>query len=240
MRKNKLTVGELINKLRIYINKWNWFKRRKHRKIALLEEQERSKQVFSWHQLKRTEQETVQQSCEYKPDWQEFKDVLQTNGIKKFYHFTDSENINSIIKNGGLYSWYYCLKNNIYIKHPGGSSLSRDLDILKGLQNYVRISFIVDHPMMYIAQRRQMTYSPMILEINTDVIFEMKTIFTTQNATKNGVIASGSLETFKSIDFSLFKKNYLELSEIEKSYYMAEVLVYEHIPLRYINIKEYW
>ena len=35
------------------------------------------------------------------------RNLLLRNGIKCFYHFTDRANIESIRRNGGLYSWHY-------------------------------------------------------------------------------------------------------------------------------------
>lgn len=45
---------------------------------------------------------------EKKTNWQDFKDILEQNGITKLYHFTDRDNLKSIIHNGGLYSWGDC------------------------------------------------------------------------------------------------------------------------------------
>ena len=41
---------------------------------------------------------------EKKNNWQEFEQVLKENRITKLYHFTDFDNLESIIKHGGLYS----------------------------------------------------------------------------------------------------------------------------------------
>ena len=45
-------------------------------------------------------------------NWQEFKDVLDRHNIHKLYHFTDRDNLEAIIKNGGLYSWKDCEEKN--------------------------------------------------------------------------------------------------------------------------------
>ena len=37
--------------------------------------------------------------------------VMKLNNVEKLYHFTDRENLESIKKNGGLYSWDFCEKN---------------------------------------------------------------------------------------------------------------------------------
>ena len=41
-----------------------------------------------------------------KINWQQYKDIIERNNIKCLCHFTDRENLESIISNGGLYSWY--------------------------------------------------------------------------------------------------------------------------------------
>ena len=63
--------------------------------------------------------------------------LLRQNGITKLYHFTDRANIQSIIDNGGLYSWKACDNKGISVKRPGGSATSRSLDQYRGLENYV-------------------------------------------------------------------------------------------------------
>ena len=76
---------------------------------------------------------------EKKSNWQEYKTLLEQQGISKLYHFTDRDNLESIIKNGGLYSWADCEQKGITISKPGGGMLSRQLDSRDGLQNYLRV-----------------------------------------------------------------------------------------------------
>ena len=47
---------------------------------------------------------------EKKTNWQEYKAILEQHGIKKLYHFTDRDNLESIIRNGGLYSWQIVIR----------------------------------------------------------------------------------------------------------------------------------
>lgn len=171
----------------------------------------------------------------YKSNWNVFQEVLQRNNITKLYHFTDRTNLNSIRQNGGLLSWYYCEQNNISIPKPGGSSTSRDLDQRKGLQNYVRVSFVRDHPMMFVAQNDGRISNPIILEISPDVVYLKNSKYACQNAAKSGVNSDGTIEKFNSIKFQLFKQRYFDISDEEKSYYQAEVLVYEKLPIEYIT-----
>ena len=59
-----------------------------------------------------------------KNNWQQYKDIIERNNIKCLYHFTDRENLESIINNGGLYSWADCKVKGIDIPKPGGSAQS--------------------------------------------------------------------------------------------------------------------
>ena len=52
-------------------------------------------------------------------NWKEFEAILSQNRITKLYHFTDRDNLESIIKNGGLYSWKDCEERGISIPKPG-------------------------------------------------------------------------------------------------------------------------
>ena len=51
----------------------------------------------------------------YKNNYDEFKKLIEQHHITTLYHFTDRENLESIIKNGGLYSWADCEQKGISI-----------------------------------------------------------------------------------------------------------------------------
>ena len=117
--------------------------------------------------------------------------LLRQNGITRLYHFTDRANIQSIIDNGGLYSWKACDNKGISVKRPGGSATSRSLDQYRGLENYVRLSFTRNHPMMYVAQNDGRISNPVILEIDLSVVNLATTKFSDRNATKNSAVIRG-------------------------------------------------
>ena len=53
-------------------------------------------------------------------NWNDFKEILDQHHITRLYHFTDRDNLESIIKNGGLYSWADCDEKGIkYIEKTG-------------------------------------------------------------------------------------------------------------------------
>ncbi|MCH5312423.1 MAG: DUF4433 domain-containing protein [Prevotella sp.] len=171
-----------------------------------------------------------------KDNWEEFKALLDRHGIKKLYHFTDRDNLESIIKNGGLHSWGDCEEKGIKIAKPGGGMLSRDLDRRDGLQHYVRVSFTTQHPMMYVAMQDGRLSNPVILEIDPEVVYWQETKFSDMNATRSGASKGGDLINFQKIHFEAVKaRKHFDLPEEEQPYFQAEVLVKSFIPLEYIT-----
>ncbi len=174
-----------------------------------------------------------------KTNWHDYKTILERNNIHTLYHFTDRENLKTIIKYGGLYSWKDCEERGIYIPKPGGGglgSLSWDLDSKQGLEHYVRVSFTKQHPMMYVALKEGRISDCVILEINPEVIFWIGTKYADMNATRNGVNIGESIDDFNKIHFSTVKEvNQFVFLPDEQPYYQAEILVKNFIPLDYIN-----
>ena len=169
-------------------------------------------------------------------NWNEFKAILDRHGIKKLYHFTDRDNLEAIIKHGGLYSWADCEAKGIKIPKPGGGDLSRQLDKRDGLQHYVRVSFTTQHPMMYVAMNDGRISNPVILEIDPAVIFDSESRYADMNATRTGAHVGGSLDDFERIHFQSVKaRNHFDLDESEQPYFQAEILVKNCIPLKYIT-----
>ena len=168
-------------------------------------------------------------------------DLLKQNGIRILYHFTDRANIKSIIENNGLYSWKACEQKGITISKPGGSNTSRFLDSSRGLENYVRLSFTRDHPMMYVAKKEGRISDPVILEIDLSVVNRYGTLYADRNATKNGVIIKEGYEGAKNIHFQTVKRtDYFNIDPAEKEFYQAEVLVKGMVPISCIkNIESF-
>lgn len=171
-----------------------------------------------------------------KNNYQDYLDVLRRNGITTLYHFTDRDNLQSIVDNGGLHSWADCEKKGINITKPGGDLTSRELDCRRNHQHYVRASFTKNHPMMYVAQRDGRISNPILLEISLDVVTWEDTLFADRNAVKSGANIGGDIADLKSIHFNTVKQeNHFNLDDSEKEFYQAEVLVKNFIPLSMIT-----
>ena len=172
----------------------------------------------------------------YKNNYDEFKKLIEQHHITTLYHFTDRANLESIIKNGGLYSWADCEQKGINIPKPGGSMSSRDLDKRDNLQNFVRVSFVREHPMMYVAMNDGRISNPVVLEIDPEVIYWQDSLYADRNATKNGALVGSSIDDFSQLHFNSFKaKKHFDLDADEQKFYQAEVLVKNHIPLQFIK-----
>lgn len=191
-----------------------------------------------WNNLEISLQELTKKAIELKKRWPDLMDLLRSNNIHTLYHFTERSNLKSIKKYLGLYSWHYCETKKIKIPNPGGNNLSRELDTKKGLQNYVRLSFTKNHPMMFVDPIR--SRDNVILELELDVIFWHNTMFSDKNANRNDAKIGTEIDDFKNIRLGYFKEpNHFRLNEDERPYYQAEVLINEHIPIEYIrNLEE--
>lgn len=172
----------------------------------------------------------------YKTHSNEYRKLIEQHRITKLFHFTDRENLESIIRNGGLYSWADCEQKGINIPKPGGSMGSRDLDKRDNLQDYVRVSFVKEHPMMYVAMNEGRITNPVLLEIDPEVIYWTGSQYADRNATKNGAQVGSSIDDFARLHFdSLKAPKHFDLDPDEQKFFQAEVLVKNHIPLRYIK-----
>lgn len=170
------------------------------------------------------------------------KEFLKEKGISKVYHFTDRDNLQSIVDNGGLLSWMDCDDKNIVIPKPGGGDLSRALDRRQGLQYYVRTSFVKDHPMKHIAMNDGRISNPVLLEIDIEKLLDTtdEILFSNCNAAASYCKWGGTLDDLQSIKFDLFSRSYFDLDSDERHYYQAEVLVKNKIPLACIsNIEDF-
>lgn len=209
------------------------------------EERQRREQVEliqrQQEEAKRKKEEDKKQELQRllskKSNWQEFAQILQSNGVTTFYHFTERSNIPSIKKNGGLYSWKFCDNNEIITK-AGGDTLSRDLDMKYRLQDFVRLSFCDDHPMQY--RLSQSGYNLVLLNVKIDVAFFENTRFSDINATDKGHHQGASLEDLERVRFSATKRNFVRKEDPDFKFHQAEVLVKTWIPIEYItNINQF-
>ena len=209
--------------------------------ISFLKEYDRKEMIglIEREKEKKEEEEArrLSELAKYKPDRNAIVKVLQDNGIRCFYHFTARENLSSIRQLGGLFSWYSMEQRGKVIPCPGGGGLSRQLDQSRGLEDYVRLSFTKNHPMMYVARNEGRIANPVVLKVNIDVAALKGTKYSNKNATirREPVNIGDSISDLKQIHFQTVRQiNHFNLEDDEKSFYQAEVLVRSFIPIDFI------
>lgn len=172
-------------------------------------------------------------SHQLKNESSEIKKYLEENNVKELYHFTSINNVESIIKNGGLYSWYSAPNNGVSITNPGGGSRSRTQDIAHGVQDYVHLSFCHSHPMKHKLEE-SLIYSVQ-LRIDPIVCEFEKTLFSDLNAADNNCRFGNDMNALKRVDFEAVRTSYLRKTDPKFKKHQAEVMVPKFIPLKYIT-----
>ena len=150
------------------------------------------------------------------------------------WHFTDMQNIPSIKKHG-LLSFAEAVQRGVEIPVPGGNNWSHDADKIKGMDRYVHLAFIADHPMLYVAQNTEKRISnPVWLKINVSIILMKDVRFSAGVSNKQGEAILNAEEAKNAIDFDvLFTYMNWHAPEIQTRLQAAiksEILVPDCIP----------
>lgn len=159
--------------------------------------------------------------------------------IPLLYHFTDRRNVPLIKQTGGLYSWVELASRGVNVPAPGGNRWSRDADQISGVDNYIHLCFRANHPMEFAARQDGRIGDTIFLEIQPQVIELDGVRFAPDVANKSGVETYTISEASTMIDYDvLYTWTDWSDPEIQQRLRQAEkceVLVPNHIPLRYIR-----
>lgn len=170
-------------------------------------------------------------SVPFKSEVFEFAFYLRMKEHYCFYHFTDRNNLASIIKNGGLYSWSALRELNISSK-MGGDDFSHHLDMKKGLQDYVRLGITTEHPMMH--RLEENGYDLVILCIHPIVAMFENTLFSNINATDSDCIVGGELTNLRLLSKIAGKLSYVKKTDKFFKLKQGEVLIPHFLPIQFI------
>lgn len=182
-----------------------------------------------------TSNELYKQYRSFKSDHQAMLNYLQKHNIKYLYHFTAEENLSSIVKNGGLFSWWFCEHNGIKIPKAGGDSLSHRLDVKHKLQDYVRLSFCDDHPMQYRLKKQGIDL--VLLKIDIKAALLESTLFSDINATANQVQIGDDLDFLRNkVNLDATQEHYVRRDSPIFKQHQAEILVKNFVPLQFIQM----
>ena len=92
--------------------------------------------------------------------------IIKKFGIDSVWHFTDGANFASIQKHGGLLSYAELVRRGVVIPAAGGNDWSHEADAWAGVDEYVHLAFISNHPMLYLAKRDGRITQPYWLKID--------------------------------------------------------------------------
>lgn len=162
----------------------------------------------------------------------DYKKLLNDNGVQYLYHFTDRRKLDSIKEHGGLYSWKYCEDHGIKIPYPGGDESSKQLDLSFNLENYVRLSFCEDHPMSWRLQ--QQGYDLVLLKIRVDAAYSKNALYSDINAADSNHSHGATIDYLRKIDFSATKLHYVSRESPFFKKHQAEVMLKTFIPIECI------
>lgn len=169
----------------------------------------------------------------FKRDFRNIYFILEQKGIGRLYHFTDISNIESI-KSHGLLSNHMLGESGLHVKYSSSTS-SREADAQMGLDDFVRLSFVKTHPMLYTAMTSQ-GIRPVVIEINPLIALMPQVFFSDRNALRSGANIGDTCADLNKVRFDVVLGNraYYDLSLEEKRVYQAEILVKERIGPEFI------
>jgi len=150
------------------------------------------------------------------------------------WHFTDRANLESI-QQYGLLSLAESGRRNITIPVPGGNEWSHDADRKKGLDRYVHLAFIRDHPMLFVAQTYESRIlNPVWLKVDLSVLFEDGVLFAPGIAYSTGTPLLNAAQAAAQFDFDVLF-TYMDWSDPEvqrrrQAAKKSEILVPNCIP----------
>jgi len=167
--------------------------------------------------------------------------VSSIKSIPWLYHFTDSRNLPSIKESGGLYSTAALHKRGIDDFRPSGNDQSLTSDRRFGMDKYVHLCFIGEHPLEYLARKDGRIEKPVWLKIDPSIMDGEDVLFCPGVANKANMPTVPIMDAAHLIDFEVLY-NYKGMDwkdqDIKKRRLIAkkcEVLIPGFIPFKYFE-----
>jgi hypothetical protein len=160
--------------------------------------------------------------------------------ITWLHHFTDTRNIASIRKMGGLYSRHHLRSKGVENFHTGGNQWSLDADDMVGMDKYVHLCLRTNHALEHIAKQDGRIEKTVWLYIDAASVFKTKGVLYSYGVSnKSGMKICPIQEAAGDIDFQvLYTRTDWHDPEINARLSQAElceILVPEHVPLKYFE-----
>jgi hypothetical protein len=165
--------------------------------------------------------------------------LLARFNIRVLFHFTDTRNLISIKTAQGLLSRRELNRRGISPPACGGNEWSQKADERVGLDAYVHLCLVGDHPMEFVARRDGRILKTRWIKVDPQVIFEEGVRLTAHVSNKSGVSLLTIPEALEALDLSvLYDRMDWSNPEIRARRRAAkkyEVLVPGQVPIRFIQ-----
>jgi len=155
--------------------------------------------------------------------------ILKDHGIRSLWHFTDSSNIESIEKYG-LLTLRDIEQKNLTSK-SGSDEYSQNVDRSRGLDKYVHLALINEHPMCYVATKRGSITYPVWIELDISIVEREGTLCSARNANRYPIYPIKHIENVADLERLMMPIKDLSVINARK----AEILIEGSIPAHYIK-----
>jgi|GEM_PF-574780 len=157
-----------------------------------------------------------------------------------FYHFTDMRNLPSI-REHGLLSLHEIKKRGIQVSAFGGNDWSHEEDIRRGLDRFVHLCFLREHPMEYVARvKEERVGETKFISVSRDVLQRDDIRLTNGVANSSGRRLLSLDAAVESMDFEvIYDRTDWKDPEIQKRRNTAkkyELLIPRSIPTEHLLI----
>lgn len=164
----------------------------------------------------------------------EFVKLLQNNPLHRcFYHFTDTRNL-ALIRQHGLLSRAELNRRAIEIPAPGGNKWSVEADARRGMDGFVHLCLLNEHPMEYQARQDGRIQQSIFLHIKPEVILLPGVQMSAAVANKSGAVALPPAQMLPQLDLEvIYSKTDWKQKPVQERRLAAkkyELLVPTHVP----------
>ena len=163
--------------------------------------------------------------------------LLESKGVKKLYHYTDKDNIPIIRSCDGLLSLRSLTERNVSPARFGGDVVSHMIDRANHTDNYVHLCFSPRQYSLDAAIKSGRIKNPRILEVSLEALYTGNPVYSVLNSasTLDDAIVSSGIQVLSQIHIeTALREDIDSIPLTERRFHQAEVLVENHVPLKYL------
>lgn len=159
--------------------------------------------------------------------------------VKCFWHFTDQRNLGAIRAAGALLSLAEVKRRGTDIPAPGGNDWSHEADERLGLDGYVHLCLMDEHPMEFRAREDGRIVNTKFLSVSRDVVRIEGVRFAPDVANKRGTPLLTLAEACERMDFEvIYDRTDWKDPAVQRRRKLAkkyELLVPKEVPITLIS-----